>query len=49
MHVSLDILNSLGLNAQVLAENMQNKKVVILNFDDNHMNQFTQAKPILDM
>jgi peptidoglycan/xylan/chitin deacetylase (PgdA/CDA1 family) len=49
MRVSLDILNSSGLNAQVVPENMQNKKVVVLNFDDNRMSQFTQAKPILDM
>ena len=47
MRVSLDILNSSGLNAQVVPDAKQ--KVVVLNYDDNRMSQFTQAEPILDM
>ena len=36
------------LHAQLPSESGTNDKVVILNFDDNRISQFTQVKPILD-
>lgn len=36
------------LDAQTAMGNMEDKKVVILNFDDGRKSQFTEAKPILD-
>ena len=37
-----------NFDAQSIPENTQEKKVVILNFDDGRESQFTQANPILD-
>jgi peptidoglycan/xylan/chitin deacetylase (PgdA/CDA1 family) len=37
-----------NFDVQSIPENTQEKKVVILNFDDGRESQFTQAKPILD-
>jgi len=36
------------LNGQTAIGNTEDKKVVILNFDDGRKSQFTEAKPVLD-